>query len=132
MKKPQLSVRLSGASRKLFGRLILRLTMNPVLLHLSGKFVDWSGREAPGAKLRPSELVARARLRFPGLPLSWAVEGYIALLATRDSACLRGFSAESYSQIDENVLRFRILSPAAKIRVGERWKREMRLIKEAK
>lgn len=132
VKKPQLSIRLSGESRHLLGREVVRLTINPVLLSLSIRFVDWSGREAAGGKLRAFELVARAHERFPELPLSWAVEGYIALLIGGNPSRLQPFSVEPYQQLEENVLRFEELSPAEKIRVGQRWKRELEMLRGAK
>ena len=131
MKKPQLSIRLSGESKRLLGREVVRLTINPVLLSLSMRFVNWSGREATGGKLRAFELVIRAAERFPELPLSWAVEGYIALLIGGNPSRLRPFSVEPYQELEENVRRFRSLSPAEKIRVGQRWKRELELIRGA-
>ena len=131
MKKPQLSIRLSGESKRLLGREVVRLTINPVLLSLSMRFVNWSGREATGGKLRAFELVIRAAERFPELPLSWAVEGYIALLIGGNPSRLRPFSVEPNQELEENVRRFRSLSPAEKIRVGQRWKRELELIRGA-
>ena len=131
MKKPQLSIRLSGESKRLLGREVVRLTINPVLLSLSMRFVNWSGREATGGKLRAFELVIRAAERFPELPLSWAVEGYIALLIGGNPSRLRPFSVEPYQELVENVRRVRSLSPAEKIRVGQRWKRELELIRGA-
>jgi hypothetical protein len=132
VKKPQISIRLSGESRRLLGREVVRLTINPVLLSLSIRFVDWSGRDAAGGKLRAFELVARAQERFPELPLSWAVEGYIALLIGGNPSRLQPFSVEPYQKLEENVLCFEELSPADKIRVGQRWKRELELLRRAR
>lgn len=131
MKKPTLSIRLSGESRRLLGREVVRLTVNPVLLSQSARFVDWSGRDAAPGKLRAFELVARAHERFPEMPLSWAVEGYIALLIGGNPSRLQPFSVEPYRQLGENAVRFGDLSPAEKIRVGERWKRELEMLRRA-
>jgi hypothetical protein len=131
MKKPQLSIRLSGESKRLLGREVVRLTVNPVLLSQSVRFVDWSGREATGGKLRAFELVAKAHERFPELPLSWAVEGYLALLIGGNPSRLQPFSVEPYEKLGENALRFAGLPPAGKIRVGQRWKRELEILRRA-
>jgi hypothetical protein len=130
MKKPQVSVRLPRASVRSGSPEIARLTLNPVLYHLSFKVVDWSGRERD--RLRPAELVAAARARFPDLPLSWAVEGAIALVLTGGPAALESFEPEAYDGLPEQVRRFQILSPARKIRLGQRWLRELRQVRGAR
>jgi len=132
MRKPHRSIRLSGEARSILKREVVRLTINPVLLALSRDLVDWSGREASGEKIRPSELVLRARERFPALALSWAVEGYIALLIGDVRTGLKPFSVEPYDALPESMRRFRALSPSEKIRVGERWKLELRLLRRAR
>jgi hypothetical protein len=130
MRKPQVSVRLSRGSVRSGCPEIARLTLNPVLYHLSYKVVDWSGRE--GGKLRPAELVEIARARFPVLPLSWAVEGAIALLLTGGPAALESFETEPYDELPEQLRRFRVLSPAKKISLGRRWLRELRQVRDAR
>lgn len=132
MRKPQLSVRLSGEALRVLKRKVVRLTLNPALLALSGQFVDWSGREGYSGKLRPSELLLKARERFPELPLSWAVEGYIALLARGEAVSLKPLAAEPYPTLPESARRFRALSSSQKICLGERWKQELKLLRRAR
>lgn len=132
MKKPQVSARLSGEALRVLKRRVVRLTLNPALLALSNQCVDWSGREGYSGKLRPSELLLKAHARFPDLPLSWAVEGYIALLARGEPVSLEPLVAEPYPTLPESARRFRALSPSQKIRLGERWKREMQLLRRAR
>ncbi len=132
MKKPQISVRMAGKSKKLLKREIVRLTINPILLFLSNEYVDWSGRER-GDKIRASELVFSAHQRFPRLPLSWAVEGYIALLVAEKPLYLQpSIPAEDEAELDKNVINFKNLSPTEKIRVGERWKEELQALRRSK
>jgi hypothetical protein len=132
MSKPQRSIRLSGEARRIVGREIVRVTLNPVLLSLSEPYVGWSGGASAGERLTPSDLVLRARLRFPRLPLSWAVEGYIALLVSGAVEALAPFAVAPYDAVPESVRRFRALTPAEKIRLGERWRRELRAVREAR
>lgn len=132
MNKPQLSVRLTKEARMVFGREIIRLTINPVLLSLSTRFVDWSGHRPVGKKETPSGFLKKARRRFPRLPLSWAVEGYIALLLSAQPELTNPFSVEPLDELDESIRRFSALSPAAKIRTGLRWKRELVLLRGAR
>lgn len=131
MSKPQRSIRLSGEARQVVGREMVRVTLNPVLLALSERYVSWRGGPAAGERLTPSDLVLRARRRFPRLPLSWAVEGYIALLVSGMEECLAPFPVAPYDEVPESVRRFRTLTPAEKIRVGERWRRELHALREA-
>ncbi|MBW1810419.1 MAG: hypothetical protein JRJ87_19640 [Deltaproteobacteria bacterium] len=132
MKKPQISVRMAGESKKLLNREVVRLTINPILLFLSNEYVDWSGREG-GDKIRAYDLVFRAHRRFPKLPLSWAVEGYIALLAAEKQTSLHPpLLAEDGVELGKNVINFMNLSPAEKIRVGLRWKAELQILRRAK
>ena len=111
-------------------REVARLTLNPILLHLSYRMIDWNGGEAE--KQRPAELVAAARARFPDLPLSWAVEGAIALLLVDGLDALDGHAVEAYCEMPEQVRRFRALPPAEKIRVGQRWARSLAALRAAR
>jgi hypothetical protein len=132
MGKPQRSIRLSGGARRVLGREVVRVTLNPVLLSLSEPYVSWSGGPSSGKRLTPGDLVVRARSRFPRLPLSWAVEGYIALLVSGADEALVPLAVAPYDEVPENVRRFRALTPAEKIRVGERWRRELRAVQGAR
>lgn len=129
MKKIQRSIRLNEKARKVLKRKIARLTLNPALFAISLDYVDWTGREKKSAKLRPSDLALVARERFPELPLSWAIEGYIALLTKGDRESLKPISVDPYKEVPETIQRFRSLSPLEKIRVGERWKRELEALR---
>jgi len=131
MKKHQQSVRLSKEARAGLGRTIVRLTLNPTLFALSRNHVDWTGRGRRAGKRSASELILEASRRFPAMPLSWAVEGYIALLAAGKASAITPFTVQSHETLPEEVRRFRRLSPAEKIRLGERWKRELRLLRGA-
>jgi hypothetical protein len=132
MSKPQRSIRLTGEARRILGREVVRVTVNPVLLSLSEPYVAWSGGPPAGGRLTPSDLVLRARHRFPRLPLSWAVEGYIALLISGAEEAFAPLSVAPYDEVPESVQRFRTLTPAEKIRIGERWRRELRAVREAR
>ena len=132
MSKPQRSIRLSCEARRIFGREVVRVTLNPALLSLSEPYVAWGGGPPTGRRLTPSELLVRARSRFPRLPLSWAVEGYIALLLSGVEESLAPLSVAPYEQVPESVRRFRALTPAEKIRVGERWRHELCTVREAR
>lgn len=131
MKKRQQSVRLSKEARAGLGRAIVRLTLNPALVALSRNHVDWTGRGRRTGKRSASELILEASRRFPALPLSWAVEGYIALLAAGKASAITPFAVQPHGKLPEEVRRFRRLPPAEKIRLGERWKRELRLLRGA-
>src|SRR3972149_2401743 len=98
VRKPQRSIRLSGEAEKILGCKVVRVTLNPILLSLSGDYVDWSGSERGSGKLRASDLVLKARGCFPEFP-----------------------PIKPYRILPKHVRRFSILSPAEKIRVGERW-----------
>ena len=102
MRKSQRSVRLSKEAQKILGRKVVRLTLNPVLLALSHEHVDWSGRERESGKLRPSDIALKARERFPDLPLSWAVEGCLALLIAGDKGLLKPLTVVPYSMLPES------------------------------
>lgn len=130
MRKPQKSIRLTGESRKRLSREIVRLTLNPVLLAFSHRVVSWDGTHHP-KRVKAADLVLRARERFPDLPLSWAVEGYLVLLLIRDTPELSPIQVEPFRDIPESVRRFSRLDPSEKIRIGERWKDELRRIRHA-
>lgn len=131
MKKPQISVRVAKEHRARMKRTVARLTINPVILHLSEAYVDWSGQDPSRGRLSASELLVRAKERFPHLPLSWAVEGYIALLSSSKVARTGSSDIKPFPVLPEAVRRFRKLSPSEKIRTGERWKRELRRLRRA-
>ena len=131
MKKAQRSVRLSSEAQRVLNRKVARLTLNPAILALSSSTVDWSGRERESRKLSASDLILRAHKRFPKLPLSWAVEAYIALLASGELFVLEPFSVTPYSTLPTPVRRFSALSPSEKIRLGERWKRELEVLRKS-
>lgn len=131
VKKRQQSVRLSKEARAALHRTIVRLTLNPALFALSRNHVDWTGRGRRSGKRSASELILEAFRRFPTLPLSWAVEGYIALLAAGKPQAIAPFAVPPDRRLPEQVRRFQRLSPAEKIRLGERWKRELRLLRGA-
>lgn len=131
MKKLQKSIRLSEKAQMVLKRKIARVTLNPALYAISLDYVDWGGRKKKSAKLPPSELALLARKRFPDLPLSWAIEGYIALLTSESKESLAPISVDPYDEIPESVCRFRSLSPLEKIQVGERWKRELETLRNS-
>jgi hypothetical protein len=131
IKKRQQSVRLSKEAREALGRAIVRLTINPALFALSRRHVDWGGHGRGSGKRSASQLVLEASRRFPTLPLSWAVEGYIALLASGDASALAPFAVPTGHALPKEVRRFQRLSPLEKIRLGERWKRELELLRGA-
>ncbi|MEW6325797.1 MAG: hypothetical protein AB1515_10480 [Nitrospirota bacterium] len=131
MKKHQHSVRLSADARTALGRTIVRLTLNPAIFALSHRYVDWTARARRPGTRSASELILEASRRFPALPLSWAVEGYIALLSGGDTAALAPFAVQPDKRLSKELRRFARLSPAEKIRLGERWKRELERLREA-
>jgi hypothetical protein len=131
MKKRQQSVRLSKEAQAALHRTIVRLTINPALFALSRDYVDWGGRGKTFGKRSASQLVLEASRRFPKLPLSWAVEGYIALLAAGKISSLTPFAVAPYAALPKEVQRFQRLSPAEKIRLGERWKQELEALRGA-
>jgi hypothetical protein len=112
MKKPQRSIRV--------GRKVFRLTINPVIL---------SQAESASAPLRLSEIVIKAEERFPDLPLSWAVEGYIHLLLCGVKEKLEPYRTAPLALLPPAYRRFQRLSPSQKIRTGERWKKELRTLR---
>ncbi len=130
MKKRQQSVRLSKEAQAALNRTIVRLTINPALFALSRDHVDWAGR-GPSGKRSASQVILEASRRFPNLPLSWAVEGYIALLAAGTVSALAPFAVAPDAALSKEVQRFQRLSPAEKIRLGERWKREIEILRGA-
>lgn len=113
------------------GQDVVRLTLNPALISLSEAVVNWRGRP-PDQRLHPSDLIVRARRRFPRLPLSWAVEGDIVLLLLGDAARLAPFSVEPHSEIPRPVRRFASLSLSEKTRVLERWKQTLQKLRGAR
>jgi len=131
MKKRQQSVRLSKEAQTALNRTIVRLTINPALFALSRDHVHWAGRERPSRKSSASQVILEASRRFPNLPLSWAVEGYIALLAAGKVSVLAPFTTSPDTALPKEVQRFQRLSPAEKIRLGERWKREIEILRGA-
>ena len=131
MKKRQQSVRLSKEAQAALRRTIVRLTINPALFALSRDYIDWAGWGKPSGKRSASQLILEACRRFPRLPLSWAVEGYIALLAADKAAALAPFAVAPDATLPKEIRRFQRLSPAEKIRLGERWKRELETLREA-
>jgi len=130
MKKRQQSVRLSNEAQTALHRTIVRLTINPALFALSRDHVNWAGLET-AEKRSASQLILEASRRFPNLPLSWAVEGYIALLAAGRPSALPPFTVAPDAALPKEVRRFQRLSPAEKIRLGERWKREIEILRGA-
>lgn len=127
--KPTKTIRLSGNEREVLGRTFVRLTLNPVLLGLSGPFVQWEG-PAQGRKLSPAELVLRAKGTFPDLPLSWAVEGYLVTLLAKRAGTAIFQSSDAAGNIPEEdwarIVRFRKQTPIQKIHYGENQKRTLR------
>jgi len=120
MKKPQRSIRL--------GRKIFRLTINPVILfHAESALIQ--NRRGASAPFSLPELVKKAGERFPGLPLSWAVEGYLHLLLAGAKDKLKPLHAAPLASLPPTFRRFQRLSPSQKIRTGERWKRELRTLR---
>ena len=130
MRKIQKSIRLRPEDRRILRREVVRLTLNPVIVSLSEQVVNWSGRAAD-QRLHPSTLVVRARERFPKLPLSWAVEGYIVLLLLRDEKALSPLRLEPLGKLPPAVKRFKSLSLIEKTRTMERWKQTLQRLRRA-
>jgi len=130
VRKIQKSIRLKPEDRRILNREVVRLTLNPAIVSVSERVVSWSGRVSDH-RLRPSELVVRARERFPKLPLSWAVEGYIVLLLLGDAKQLDAPRIEPLEKLPRPVKRFASLSLLEKTRVMERWKKTLQRIRRA-
>lgn len=131
MGKPQRSIRLDEETRKRFGKEIIRLTLNPVILALSDRVIDW-GQISGTGKLKPVKLVSMARERFPHLPLSWAVEGAIVLLLAGQVSSTEAQAPKPLSSLPLSYRRFARLSPSEKIRQGSRWKSQLDALRRAK
>lgn len=130
MRKVQYSIRLKPKDRRRLKREVVRLTLNPILFSLSDCLVDWSGRAAD-TRLHPSTLVAQARERFSEMPLSWAVEGYIALLLQQNASQLAPLQIKPLAKVSRAAKRFAKLSLAEKTRAVERWKHTLRTLRRA-
>ncbi len=130
MRKMQKSIRLRPEDQRILRREVVRLTLNPVIVSLSERVVNWSGR-APDQRLHPSDLAVRARERFPKLPLSWAVEGYLALLLLGEEKMLIPLRLEPLDELPLTVKRFKSLSLIEKTRVMERWKQTLQRLRRA-
>ena len=130
MGKAQKSIRLKPEGRRILRREVVRLTLNPVIVSLSQRVVSWFGGDSD-QRLHPSELVVRARERFPKLPLSWAVEGYLVLLLLGDEKALSPLRLEPLNELPPAVKRFQSLSLVEKTRVMERWKQTLRKLRRA-
>lgn len=130
MRKTQKSIRLRSEAQQILRREVVRLTLNPVIVSLSEQVVNWSGRTAD-KRLHPSDLAVRARERFPKLPLSWAVEGYLVLLLLGDEKALLPLQLEPLDELPPAVKRFQSLSLVEKTRVMERWKQTLQRLRRA-
>jgi hypothetical protein len=130
MRKIQKSIRLKPEGRKVLKREVVRLTLNPVVVSLSERVVNWTG-SVSDRRLHPSDLVVRAQERFPELPLSWAVEGYIVLLLLKEPQQLEALSVEPFDELPASVKRFASLSLLEKTEALERWKRTLQNLRRA-
>ncbi len=127
MRKLQQSIRLKPEHRRALKREVVRLTLNPVVVGLSEAVVDWSG--ADHRRLHPSDVVFRARARFPALPLSWAVEGYVVLLLMGDAQKIAPWPVTPLPKLPPAARRFARLSLTEKTRAVERWKKTLRRLR---
>lgn len=130
MAKRSQSVRLKPEHGRRLGRAVARLSLNPAIVGLADRVVDWSGKDP--ARMHPSDLVARAHERFPRLALSWAVEGYLVLLLLGDAAALEPITIAPFPDLPEEAKRFSKLSPIEKTRWIERRKRTLAKLRAAR
>ncbi len=112
MKKPTKTVR--------FGKKFVRLSLNPILLGQMGNHIHWKSA------------ISEARKRYPHVPLSWAVEGYLV------DSTLKGKELQHQDQAGVGqhppleVARFQNLTPGEKIRQVLKWKEGLERIRRMK
>lgn len=79
------------------GKHIVRITLNPAIYARSLHVVSWDGKDPES--LRPREVVEGARMRYPNLSLSSAVEAVIVDLLIEEAARRGYLSGEEWDQM---------------------------------